>query len=34
MEKEIKRTANCGELRSSDIGKTVSIVGWVSKKEI
>ncbi len=32
MEKEIKRTANCGELRNSDIGKTVSIVGWVSKK--
>ncbi len=32
MEKEIKRTANCGELRLSDVGKVVSVVGWVSKK--
>ena len=32
MEKEIKRTANCGELRLSDEGKEVSVVGWVSKK--
>ena len=32
MEKEIKRTANCGELRLSDAGKEVSVVGWVSKK--
>ncbi len=32
MEKEIKRTANCGELRLSDVNKEVSVVGWVSKK--
>ncbi len=32
MEKEIKRTNYCGDLRLSDVGKTVSVVGWVSKK--
>ena len=34
MEKELKRTNYCGELRLSDVNKTVSVVGWVSKKEI
>ena len=32
MEKELKRTNYCGELRLSDVNKTVSVVGWVSKK--
>ena len=32
MEKEIKRTNYCGELSLNDLNKTVSVVGWVSKK--
>ena len=32
MEKEVKRTNYCGELSLNDLNKTVSVVGWVSKK--
>ena len=30
--KEYKRSHHCGDLRISDVGKTVDILGWVSKK--
>ena len=29
---QIKRTNHCGELRITDVGKEVDLVGWVAKK--
>lgn len=32
MEKELKRTTYCGDLSIKNVGETVSVVGWVSKR--
>ena len=29
---EFKRTHHCGELRKTNLGEEVSIIGWVSKR--
>ncbi len=29
-----KRTHTCGDLRSGDIGKEVTLMGWVAKRRV